>query len=112
VCVCAHTHSYDLFCVIDADAQLNTNMLPVCLSVVATTDCMYIQTTSLSLRLFNVSPFLSISQVATLDANCKAVADSKYNIAELLESYVVDDDAKSGKHRARVLYLEAEQVYL
>jgi hypothetical protein len=40
------------------------------------------------------------------------VADSKYNIAELLESYVVDDDAKSGKHRARAFYLEAEQVYV
>ena len=62
-----------------------------------------------------VSQFLclaiSLSQVATLGADCKAVADSKYNIAELLESYVVDDDAKAGKQRARALYQECEQVY-
>ena len=97
--MCARTR-IDMICLcaIDADAQLNTHCLSFCLSA------------CLSLCLLDFSP--PPLQVATLGANCKAVADSKYNIAELLESYVADDDVKSGKHRARAFYLEAEQVYV
>ena len=72
-------------------------------------------------------------QMAVLSPDCRAVADSKYNIAELLEFYVPDEigvgqterneqsewggmdqtirGTLSGKERARNLYLECEQIY-
>jgi len=62
--------------------------------------------------------------MAVLPPECRAIADSKYNIAELLESYIPDDQDNAhvseenntpsrppNKSRARRLYLECEQIY-
>jgi len=62
-------------------------------------------------------------QVATFGHDCREVANTKYNIAELLELYISDSETnvgsagsdedcenRRGKSRARKLYLEAHQV--
>jgi len=71
--------------------------------------------------------YLLVCQVAKFGHDCRTVADTKYNIAELLELYISEDEGhagksfdSSGKHdggkplvgksRARTLYLEAKQV--
>lgn len=63
------------------------------------------------------------TQMAVLPRGSRAIADSKYNIAELLESYILDDQdvcvseeqntprKLTSKSRARSLYLDCEKIY-